>query len=138
MNKHSLNKLQSLVFISALFGLAACSSTPKEPSLAEQIRARGEIRVDVAHNLDEGEAKIARAQKSAKKAVELETDAAKAEKRANAYMEEAKKLRTESAKLKQESEKLTAEGTAQINKAVEAYQSLNELPKIALPVSPTP
>ena len=91
MNKHSLNKLQSLVFISALFGLAACSSTPKEPSLAEQIRARGEIRVDVAQNLDEGEAKIARAQKSAKKAVELETDAAKAEKRANAYMEEAKK-----------------------------------------------
>ena len=53
-------------------------------------------------------------------------------------MEEAKKLRTESAKLKQESEKLTAEGTAQINKAVEAYQSLKELPKIALPVSPTP
>ena len=51
---------------------------------------------------------------------------------------EAKKLRTESAKLKQESEKLTAEGTAQINKAVEAYQSLKELPKIALPVSPTP
>ena len=85
-----------------------------------------------------GEAKLARAQKSAKKAVELETDAAKAEKRANAYMEEAKKLRTESAKLKQESEKLTAEGTAQINKAVEAYQSLKELPKIALPVSPTP
>ncbi|WP_151710792.1 MULTISPECIES: hypothetical protein [Acinetobacter] len=138
MNKHSLNKLQSLVFISALFGLAACSSTPKEPSLTEQIRARGEMRVDVAQNLDEGEAKIARAQKSAKKAVKLETDAAKAEKRANAYMEKAKKLRTESAKLKQESEKLTAEGTAQINKAVEAYQSLKELPKIALPVSSTP
>lgn len=138
MNNLLTKKLQSLVFISAMFGLAACSSTPKEPNLAEQIRARGEMRADIAQDLDEGEAKVAKAQKMAQKAAELEKDAAKAEKRANSYMEEAKKLRTESAKLKQESEKMTTEGTAQVNKAIEAYQSLKELPKIELPASPTP
>lgn len=105
--------------------------------MADQIRARGEMRVDVAKGLDEGEEKIARAQNIAKKAAELEKDAAKAEKRAQSYADEAKKLRAESAKLQKESEQLTAAGTAQVNEAIDAYHRIKELPKIEMPGTST-
>lgn len=136
MNRLAFNTLSSMVLISTVVGLAACSSTPKEFSLAEQIRARADMRVAVAKTLDGAEAKLAKAQTLSKQAAALETEAAEAEKRANDYLKEVKELREESGKLAQESEKLTAEGNAEMKKAADSYQNVNELPKIELPVMP--
>jgi arginyl-tRNA synthetase len=135
MNNPFNKTLQTLVVASIALGLTACSSIPAEPSLADKIRARGEMRVDIAKDLDEGEAKQLKAQKFAKKAEELAEDAKKADKRASSYAEEAQKLSQESAKLKRESEQLSVEGAAQINKAVEAYQNIQQLPIIPVPAS---
>ncbi|UVW29638.1 hypothetical protein [Massilia sp. H6] len=135
MNHSLIKKLQTIAIVSMTLGLTACSSIPSEPSLADQIRARGQMRVDIAKNLDEGEAKQLKAKKSAEKAKELAEDAQKAEKRAASYADEAKKLTEESKKLQRESEQLSVEGAAQVERAVQDYQSIQQLPGVAVPAA---
>lgn len=133
MNLSLFDKLPLLIISMVALGLAACASAPKELSLADQIRARGQTRVDVAKSLDDGEAKITKGQKMAKKAADLEANAVKREKRAATLTKDAKSMRQESVRLKQESDRLSAEGAAQVDQAVKTYQSLKEQPTILLP-----
>ena len=116
--------------------LVACLGAEKPLSLSEEMRARGEIRVEIARALEDGESKLKKSRKLAETAAELTQDADKAEKRANAYTEEAKELREKSNKLARESEELQQTGTAQVNKAMADYRAVAELPKVQLPEAP--
>lgn len=115
--------------------LSACAST-REPTLADQIRARAQLRVDIAEALEAGEAKVKKGRKLAHEAADLHEDATEDQNKGNKLLEAAKTQQNKADKLQAEADALINEGKGQIAKAEAEYRAVNIQPVLEIPAKP--
>lgn len=109
-----------------LVSLSGCLSSPKEPSIADQIRERGKVRLDIAEQLEQGEDKLATAESLQRKADKRLKNADKDEQRAQKLIEEVAEQRELAAKESKKAQALRKEGSAALTAAKAEYDPAHQ------------